>query len=103
MCVCVCVLVRYANRARNIRNSPVVNRDPNSQLVASLRRHTHTHAQDREDHEASWSSRSWACVCVCLRREATSWELGSRLTTGELRMLRARFAYLTSTHTHTHN
>ena len=59
MCVCVCVLVRYANRARNIRNSPVVNRDPNSQLVASLRRHTHTHAQDREDHEASWS---WATM-----------------------------------------
>eukprot|EP00668_Euglena_longa_P015698 GGOE01019828.1.p1 GENE.GGOE01019828.1~~GGOE01019828.1.p1 ORF type:complete len:1054 (-),score=372.77 GGOE01019828.1:389-3259(-) len=29
--------LRYANRARNIRNTPVVNRDPHAALIASLR------------------------------------------------------------------
>ena len=29
--------VKYASRARNIKNKPVVNRDPNSQLIESLR------------------------------------------------------------------
>jgi len=29
--------VKYASRARNIKNKPVVNRDPNSMLIESLR------------------------------------------------------------------
>ena len=29
--------LRYANRARNIRNKPVVNRDPNAAQIAHLR------------------------------------------------------------------
>jgi kinesin family protein 4/21/27 len=29
--------IRYASRARNIKNKPVVNRDPNSMLIESLR------------------------------------------------------------------
>lgn len=29
--------IKYASRARNIKNKPVVNRDPNSQLIESLR------------------------------------------------------------------
>jgi hypothetical protein len=29
--------LRYANRARNIRNKPVVNRDPTNALISSLR------------------------------------------------------------------
>jgi len=29
--------LRYANRARNIKNKPVVNRDPNAAQVAHLR------------------------------------------------------------------
>ena len=29
--------VRYASRARNIKNKPVINRDPNSMLIEALR------------------------------------------------------------------
>ena len=29
--------IKYASRARNIKNKPVVNRDPNSMLIDSLR------------------------------------------------------------------
>ena len=29
--------MKYAARARNIKNKPVVNRDPNSAMIASLR------------------------------------------------------------------
>ena len=29
--------LRYANRARNIRNKPVINRDPNAAQLAHLR------------------------------------------------------------------
>lgn len=29
--------LRYANRARNIRNKPVINRDPNAAALAHLR------------------------------------------------------------------
>ena len=29
--------LKYASRARNIKNKPVVNRDPNSQMIAALR------------------------------------------------------------------
>jgi hypothetical protein len=29
--------VKYASRARNIKNKPVVNKDPNSVLIESLR------------------------------------------------------------------
>mmetsp|Transcript_11542 Transcript_11542/g.17410 ORF Transcript_11542/g.17410 Transcript_11542/m.17410 type:complete len:81 (+) Transcript_11542:1108-1350(+) len=29
--------IKYASRARNIKNKPVVNRDPNSMLIESLR------------------------------------------------------------------
>ncbi|MBK8156939.1 MAG: hypothetical protein IPK55_13630 [Streptococcus sp.] len=29
--------LKYASRARNIKNKPVINRDPNSALIASLR------------------------------------------------------------------
>lgn len=29
--------LKYASRARNIKNKPIVNRDPNSQLIAQLR------------------------------------------------------------------
>lgn len=29
--------IKYATRARNIKNKPVVNRDPNSMLIDSLR------------------------------------------------------------------
>ena len=29
--------LKYATRARNIKNKPVINRDPNSALIASLR------------------------------------------------------------------
>jgi len=28
--------LKYASRARNIKNKPVINRDPNSALIASL-------------------------------------------------------------------
>jgi len=30
--------IKYASRARNIKNKPVVNRDPNSLLIESLRK-----------------------------------------------------------------
>jgi hypothetical protein len=30
--------LKYANRARNIKNTPVINRDPNSHLIAQLRK-----------------------------------------------------------------
>jgi len=30
--------LQYANRARNIKNKPVINRDPNSRLIAQLRK-----------------------------------------------------------------
>jgi kinesin family protein 4/21/27 len=29
--------IKYASRARNIKNKPIVNRDPNSMLIESLR------------------------------------------------------------------
>jgi len=29
--------IKYASRARNIKNKPVINRDPNSMLIESLR------------------------------------------------------------------
>ena len=29
--------IRYASRAKNIKNKPIVNRDPNSMLIESLR------------------------------------------------------------------
>ena len=29
--------LKYASRARNIKNKPVINRDPNSQLISDLR------------------------------------------------------------------
>ena len=29
--------IKYASRARNIKNKPIVNRDPNSLLIESLR------------------------------------------------------------------
>lgn len=29
--------IRYASRARNIKNKPVVNRDPNSVMIENLR------------------------------------------------------------------
>lgn len=29
--------LKYASRARNIKNKPIVNRDPNSQQIAQLR------------------------------------------------------------------
>lgn len=34
--------IRYASRARNIKNKPVVNRDPNSMLIESLRQQIQT-------------------------------------------------------------
>jgi len=30
--------LRYANRARNIQNKPIVNRDPTSLLISELRK-----------------------------------------------------------------
>ena len=29
--------IKYASRARNIKNKPIVNRDPNSMLIESIR------------------------------------------------------------------
>ncbi len=29
--------IRYASRARNIKNKPIVNRDPNSVMIENLR------------------------------------------------------------------
>eukprot|EP00960_Hanusia_phi_P039830 754072-Hanusia_phi.AAC.2 len=34
--------LKYANRARNIKNTPIINRDPNSHLIAQLRKEIST-------------------------------------------------------------
>lgn len=38
--------LKYASRARNIKNKPVVNRDPNSALIAQLRQQLYELQQD---------------------------------------------------------
>ena len=38
--------LRYAARARNIKNKPVVNRDPNSALIAQLRQNVYELQRD---------------------------------------------------------
>ena len=38
--------LKYATRARNIKNTPVVNRDPNSALIASLRQNVYELQRD---------------------------------------------------------
>jgi len=38
--------LKYASRARNIKNKPVVNRDPNSQLIAQLRQQVYELQRD---------------------------------------------------------
>ena len=35
--------LRYANRARNIRNKPIVNRDPHAALIAQLKNELQVH------------------------------------------------------------
>ncbi len=38
--------LKYASRARNIKNKPVVNRDPNSQMIAALRTQVYELSRD---------------------------------------------------------
>ena len=38
--------LKYASRARNIKNKPIINRDPNSALIAQLRQQLHEMQKD---------------------------------------------------------
>ena len=42
VCVCVCVYTCVSSQARNIRNKPVVNQDPQSTIVAAMEREIHS-------------------------------------------------------------
>lgn len=57
--------LRYANRARNIRNKPVVNRDPNAAAISLLRQQlAAAKAENRQLKQRQVISKFFSCLCT---------------------------------------